>query len=449
MDKSTGKVEPQTYYSQRCLGATDRLTGCHARYFAASGSPESMDKPAFLIKDLWMTTGRGSADDTRGSSLLNVLHAEFDKSNEFSGSFVQLVSAGPVYINRGDTVVADSTATAFVGLPSTTQDAAKGSDNAQGSSHSKVQRSSNRQVRQHRRTVTKWTGNMISEADNQSQVVVAVADAMIALNAAYEKCNILHGNINDRAILLQQTVDGIKGVLAEFDYACYAGDSAGAVESPEPMLFQSIRSLDNPRAVRTPLDDGESLLNLVCWLGSFGVNKAQRAAYVAELPKKPKLPIMVWNQGTAADIADAKRLHVATEETFHSFILSKMRNGPLRRLAEAMYKVLFLHPGCYGTAPIASERLERVADIDIRDALSQIPAINGMHDPLVLRHALAAIIANLLEVLARHRDAALAALAAGAANEDSAMATLPSAGPSMKHYRDEVPVAGPSKRPRY
>ncbi|KAJ2242964.1 hypothetical protein GGI13_006769 [Coemansia sp. RSA 455] len=451
MGESTGKVEPRTYYSQQCLGATDRLTGCHARYFAASASPESMDKPVFLIKDMWMTTGSGSADDSRESSLLNVLHAEFDKSSEFSESFVQLVSAGPVYTNRGNTVVVDSTATAFTGLLSTTQDAAKGSYNAQGSSRSKVQRSSNNCVRQHRRTVTKWAGNMISEADNQSQVVVAVADAMIALNAAYEKCNILHGNISDRAILIQQTVDGIKGVLAEFDYASYAGDSAGGVESPEPMLFQSIRSLDNPRAVRTPLDDCESLLILVCWLGTFGVNKAERAAYIAGLPKNPYLPIMTWNQGTAADIAGRKRDHLATLAAFRSSILLYMpENSPLRPLAVDMYRALFLHSSCYGTTLLTNDDVAEIKDGNIHDTLLAIPVINRTRDPLVLRNNhIDAIIANLIEVLARHRDAALAALAAGAANEDSAMATLPSAGPSMKHYRDEVPVAGPSKRPRY
>ncbi|KAJ2346598.1 hypothetical protein GGH92_003531, partial [Coemansia sp. RSA 2673] len=90
MDKRTGKVEPQTYYSQRCLGAADRLTGCHARYFAASTSPESMYKPAFLIKDRWVTTGSGPADDAHESSVLNVLHSEFGKSSEFRGSFVRL-----------------------------------------------------------------------------------------------------------------------------------------------------------------------------------------------------------------------------------------------------------------------------------------------------------------------------------------------------------------------
>ncbi|KAJ2040268.1 hypothetical protein H4S03_001150 [Coemansia sp. S3946] len=426
MDRSTGKVEPRTYYSQRCIGATDRLFGCHARYFATSVSPESMDKPAFLIKDGWMATGSGSADYLRESSFLNVLHAEFDKSNEFSGSFVQLVSAGPVYISRGNTVVADSTNTAFAGLPSMTRDAAKDSDNVQGLSNSCV--------RQHRRTVTKWTGKAISEADNQSQVVVAVADAMTALNAAYVKCKILHGNISDRAILLQQTVDGIKGVLAEFDYACYAG--ANADESPELMLFQSMRSLDNPRAVRTLLDDLESLLYLVCWLGTFGVNKDQREAYIA---------------GTAIEIAGRKRSRLVTLAAFDSNILFYMReNSPLRPLAEDMYMALFLHPGCYGVTLLTDNSIARIEDGNIRDTLLAIPVINRTRDPLVLRHAfMAAIIAKFLGVLARHRDAALAALNAGRAEDDSAMATLPSSGPSTKNYRDEVPQASPSKGPHF
>ncbi|KAJ2740761.1 hypothetical protein GGI19_007053, partial [Coemansia pectinata] len=217
VDESTGNVGHCTYYSQRCVGTTDHLTGRRPRYFAASTSRETLNTPAFLIKDVWTTSCGDSANDTRESSFLNILHAEFDESSEFSGSFSRLVGSGPVYINRGDTLVADSTATAFVELPSTTQGATKGSSNAQGSSNSKAQRSSSSSIRQHRRTVTKWPGNMISAADNQSQVVVAVADVMAALNAVRVKCKILHGNISDRAILLQKTVDGVKGILADFD----------------------------------------------------------------------------------------------------------------------------------------------------------------------------------------------------------------------------------------
>ncbi|KAJ1812311.1 hypothetical protein LPJ60_006581, partial [Coemansia sp. RSA 2675] len=199
--ENTSHARKRAYYSQRCVGAADRLTGRRTRYFAASTDPKSMGEPAFLIKDVWSTSGSGSANDTRESSVLNILHAEFDGSSEFSNSFAQLVSAGPVSIRQGDALVADTTDTAFTGLPSTSR------------------------TRQHRRTVTKLEGSLISEADNENQVVVAIADAMAALTAAYAKCKILHGNINDRAILLQEAADRIKGVLADFDYASSVGDN--------------------------------------------------------------------------------------------------------------------------------------------------------------------------------------------------------------------------------
>ncbi|KAJ2752645.1 hypothetical protein GGI19_003694, partial [Coemansia pectinata] len=388
----------------------------------------------------------------------------FDKSSEFSGSFSRLVSSGPVYISRGNTLVADSTATAFVELPSTTLGATKGTGDIKGSSNSNVQRSSsnnvqrssNSCVRQHRRTVTKWAGNMISEADNQSQVVVAIVDTMVALNAAYAKCKILHGSISDRAILLQKTVNGIKGVLADFDYASYASSISGAAEAPEPKLFQSIRCLEDPRAVRMLLDDLESLLYLVCWLGTFGINRAQRTAYAARHAAglEPHPPIMTWNQGTATDIANQKRFHMSSFASFERCILNRMRdiNGPLSHLAEDIYRALFLHPGCSGTDLIPIRQV-RNAGMPVA-----APAPGVERDPLVLRNGnanVAAILVDLFDTLARHRDVALAALNAAAANiadgaaKGSKAVTLPSAGPSMKHYRDEVLLAGPSKRPRY
>ncbi|KAJ2752500.1 hypothetical protein GGI19_003791 [Coemansia pectinata] len=448
MDESTGKMKPRAYYSQRCLGTANRLTGRRDRYFAASTSRETLSTPTFLIKDMWTTADSGSVGDTRESSFLNVLHATFDKSSEFGSSFSRLVSSGPVYISRGNTLVADSTATAFTGLPSTTQGATKSSGNDQGSSSSNVQRSSNRQVRQHRRTVTKWIGNMISEADNQSQVVVAVADATVALNVAYAKCKILHGNISDRAILLQQTADGVKGVLADFDYASYAGDSAGAVEVPEPLLFQSIRSLENPGAVCTPLDDPESLFYLVCWLGTFGVNQQQRMAYVAD----PELPILEWNKGTAVHIARRKREHLTSSESFRENILYNMRQGLLRRLAADIHRALFLHPDCHGSIRITDEYVEEMEDGRTKAALREIPSINGRRDPLALHYiptTMNDIVANFQLAVARYRDVAPAVLATGGAVKGSKAVTLPSASPSMKHYRDEVSLAGPSKRPRY
>ncbi|KAJ2488095.1 hypothetical protein IWW37_004983, partial [Coemansia sp. RSA 2050] len=142
-------------------------------HFAASTDPESMDEPAFLIKDMWSTSGSGSTGDMRENSVLDILHAEFDKSSKFSDSFAQLVSTGSVDIKQRDTLTEDTTATVFAELTDISQS------------------------RQHRRTVTKLVGNMVSVASDQNRVVVAIADAMTALNAAYAKCKLVYGNISD------------------------------------------------------------------------------------------------------------------------------------------------------------------------------------------------------------------------------------------------------------
>ncbi|KAJ2732723.1 Mitochondrial matrix iron chaperone [Coemansia sp. BCRC 34962] len=334
MEKSSGQVKICTYYSQRCVGAANRLTGRRVRYFAASIDLKSMDKPAFLIKDVWSTSDSGSAGDTHESSVLNILRAEFDGfTSKFGDSFTQLVNTGPVCIGQGNAFVEDTTAMAFAGLPNISQN------------------------RQHRRTVTQWVGNMVSAADDQNQVVVAVADVMAALDAAYSKCKILHGNIGDQAILLRKTADGIKGVLAEFDYASFGDD--GTAEVPELMIFRSILSLENAGRCMSRLDDMESLLYLVSWLGTFGINRTERTEYAADYAarcaagRKPHLPILSWNQGTVAQSAQHKRNHMDTAKDFEVNILSNMRHGPLRNLAKDLHKALFLHPGCSGAKKTA------------------------------------------------------------------------------------------------
>ncbi|KAJ2820786.1 hypothetical protein FBU31_005112, partial [Coemansia sp. 'formosensis'] len=350
VDESTGQVEKRTYYSKRCIGGAERRTGRHDRCFAVSTNPESMDTPTFLIKDAWTISGGGSTDDMRENSFLNVLHAEFDESSEFGGSFTQPVSAGPVQISRGDTLVEDSTDTALGGLTDISK------------------------VRQHRRTLVKWAGNPISAADDPNQVVVAIADAMIALNEAYTKCKIVHGNISDQAILFLKSADGVKGVLAEFGYASYIGDSPHAVEAPELIRFKSIRSLENPGATRTRLDDWESILYLICWLGIFGINATQRREFAADQDRRRAarraaqftgrypterisfLSILNWNNDTSSAI-DYKRSHMHDIRYFDNAILSEMRDSPLRQLAEDIYMALFRHPDCYGTYKVSDENL--------------------------------------------------------------------------------------------
>ncbi|KAJ2811977.1 hypothetical protein H4S07_001714 [Coemansia furcata] len=328
VDVHTIKVERRTYFGNRCIVAAESLTGRRARYFAVSANRYSVGKSAFLIKDVWMLFGDDSACDRRESSFLKVLHAEFNKPGESRDSYSRILNSGPVSFIRGDTFVDDVTFVVFAGLPDISQD------------------------RQHSRTVVQWAGNLISSADDPIQVTTAVTSAMVALDAAYNKCKILHGNISDRAIQFEETADGIKVVLAEFDYATFAGEYAG--EMPELLQFQSILSLEGARPFRSRLDDGESLLYLLCWLGTFGINPTERRKYAADYAAKcaagckPVLPIMKWIQGSATDTAWHKRNHMDTANDFDINILANMRHRPLRDLAAKLHKTLFLRPGCSG-----------------------------------------------------------------------------------------------------
>ncbi|KAJ2747795.1 hypothetical protein GGI20_000265 [Coemansia sp. BCRC 34301] len=77
-----------TYYSNRCAMATDGLTGCHTRHFAASASVETINDPTVLIKDMWLPLSNGHSGDMHNeSSALDVLHSALDRDSEFGDKF--------------------------------------------------------------------------------------------------------------------------------------------------------------------------------------------------------------------------------------------------------------------------------------------------------------------------------------------------------------------------
>ncbi|KAJ2041865.1 hypothetical protein H4S03_000039 [Coemansia sp. S3946] len=105
------------------------------------------------------------------------------------------------------------------------------------------------QLRQYRCTVLQWAGKIISATDDPNKIVVAIADAMTALNAAYVKCEIIQSNISNLATQYQETADGVKDFLEGFGHASCVGGSpvATKAEAPEMMLSQSTRSLKRRR----------------------------------------------------------------------------------------------------------------------------------------------------------------------------------------------------------
>ncbi|KAJ2450830.1 hypothetical protein GGF42_004400 [Coemansia sp. RSA 2424] len=166
---------------------------------------------------------------------------------------------------------------------------------------------------------------------------------MIALNAAYDKCKILHCNISDRAILIRETADGVSGVLTELDYATCTDPRAGTAncELPELVMFRPILSLVRPDLPRMILDAFESLLYLICYLGTCGVTQAERAAF--DEATLLDLPIKLWSTRDTENMGCAKSLYMDSLSTFANSIARYMHPGLLRDLATDLHTVLSTH----------------------------------------------------------------------------------------------------------
>ncbi|KAJ2756013.1 hypothetical protein GGI19_001194 [Coemansia pectinata] len=256
---------------------------------------------------------------------------------------------------------------------------------------------------------------------------------MTAPNAAYVKCKLLHGNINDRAIQFQETADGIKGVLAGFDYASYSVGSTDATkaEAPVEFLFQSIRSLERlaapgepgmsnrkrAQALYTRLDDWESMLYVICILGTLSINQAERDRYPAGVSGFPF--IKSWNTNHPFTASRAKREDMRSAYYFADSIASYIRHEPLRRLVEDIHGVLFLDQRFPGTK----------ISLEGRDPLA-------LHDKFK-----GGIVAELLRVVERHKQVPLVTL--GIAGTTTTSEAEPIAGPAKKRKRNVVPVTLP------
>ncbi|KAJ2428572.1 hypothetical protein GGF41_001336 [Coemansia sp. RSA 2531] len=378
------------YYSHECQKVADAIVGKRLRRILLWQTGEMVGPSTHMLLDYWARQNEDEAE------IIRRIRAILGGNPERANNFPRIIAVERVRQRREEGDIIDDTETAYGGLNEWARNAAGEGGHIMGAPY-----------REHLRILIEFPGNVISEAVNDDTVVVVLAQAIAALSAINTHVRILHRDV---------TADNICHRIVAGELQCILMGFTNTIDStpdnPQPdrldmiatLALQSMRSLENPGAVRTLLDDLESLLYLVCWLGTFGVNQADREAYIAGLPKDTYLPIMDWNQGTAIEIAGRKRDHLATLAAFRSKIISNMReNSPLRPLAVDMYRALFLHPGCYGTTLLTDNSIARIEDGNIRAALLAIPVINGTRNPLILRHAvLVALIANILGSLPQH-----------------------------------------------
>ncbi|KAJ1957531.1 hypothetical protein GGI12_005004, partial [Dipsacomyces acuminosporus] len=108
-------------------------------------------------------------------------------------------------------------------------------------------------------------------------------------------------------------------MLIDFDNAIDTSVSERAIRPNRTgtLPFMSIGNLQNLDCERTELDDWESLLYIICWLGTFGINKDHRLDAMVS----SKYPIASWGAGDPNVIGDTKRSDLGTVDHFNNRIL--------------------------------------------------------------------------------------------------------------------------------
>ncbi|KAI8318907.1 hypothetical protein GQ54DRAFT_248898, partial [Martensiomyces pterosporus] len=91
--------------------------------------------------------------------------------------------------------------------------------------------------------------------------------------AGEQRSELLHRDISTNNILVVRSpLDStVHGALIDFDCAISVG--MARPERTGTLQFMSVLTLEVNWLECTEIDDWESLLYLVCWLGTFGINK--------------------------------------------------------------------------------------------------------------------------------------------------------------------------------
>ncbi|KAJ2062778.1 hypothetical protein GGI17_002166 [Coemansia sp. S146] len=259
----------------------------------------------------------------------------------------------------------------------------------------------------------------LSSVRNTDELLIVLADAMLAHNWMQTKCNLLHRDISSNNIMVERrrTSDGgyeVYGLLIDFDYAINPSDRRlSRPERTGTLPFMSILNLEVHPDQQTELGDMESLLYILCFQATFGINeadaKALRLAHETMDPSLLKIKKWQgWQEGeTVASIASDKRGHLDSLKSFIRNITKYFTGSELLKLSTYneetngklpdysalesldwdLYDALFQNEvtgmACQGTSEISSKQAARTR-IDELTSLFKRMDVSSI-DPLVER----------------------------------------------------------------
>ncbi|KAJ2538585.1 hypothetical protein GGF49_005819 [Coemansia sp. RSA 1853] len=178
---------------------------------------------------------------------------------------------------------------------------------------------------------------------------------MVAHLTILKKSGYLHRDISPNNIMVVGDGERVRGLLIDFDHAIKTDKSRLALaEHAGTLPFMSICNLQNSEIQRSELDDWESLLYVVCWLGVHGVSQDEQVAYQQEIDAARnddefyRPPLAKWNVGSLDDVARAKLVDLGNVKTFNDCVLQCFQDGAaydeLKDMARNLRFALFANP---------------------------------------------------------------------------------------------------------
>ncbi|KAJ2641580.1 hypothetical protein GGH99_008893, partial [Coemansia sp. RSA 1285] len=177
----------------------------------------------------------------------------------------------------------------------------------------------------------KGIGKPLKHINSVPELICVMADAMECHWEIYKRCGILHRDISTNNILFTGSGSRIKGMLIDFDHAFCEGDKNAVrrFERTGTLPFMSVNNLEGEIKMHTVLDDWESLLYILCWLGTYGWRNKSRGDGVG-----PGIP-----QGRISAGADNSKISVSRQTTRTRYLKSHSRAEPGTRLITRWFNV--------------------------------------------------------------------------------------------------------------
>ncbi|KAJ2611992.1 hypothetical protein H4S08_002891 [Coemansia sp. RSA 1365] len=264
------------------------------------------------------------------------------------------------------------------------------------------------------------------------ELIVILYDVMRCHAAIYRDCGIMHRDISANNIMVVQTDEGPHGLLIDFDCAFDSSVAKSPVrpERTGTLPYMSIGNLARSSLPHNILDDWESLLYLICWTGTFGIQESGPAAM-----DNCGLMIKSWTARSLEYIANQKKSHMNDRQQFGREIIGNFNEGQadcwrLKELAEELYESLFYNDNleglekakCHGavTVDLSKPREKRAFErkfchvFDMSGGMDTSTLDSDIIDPFVERAKHAKMISeDLLSKLQKHAESARATLAEG------------------------------------